>query len=76
MYHPVSLATKSYQEHSHGMCVHPKKRRLKKDENKRNRKETKETKMKQKRRCTRAQAESRGDKVAVCWYDQSYDMSS
>ena len=24
----------------------------------------------------RAQAESRGDKVAVCWHDQSYDMSS
>ena len=23
----------------------------------------------------RAQAESRGDKVAVCWHDQSYDMS-
>ena len=23
----------------------------------------------------RAQAESRGDKVAVCWYDQSHDMS-
>ena len=23
----------------------------------------------------RAQAEPRGDKVAVCWYDQSYDMS-
>ena len=24
----------------------------------------------------RAQAESRGDKVDVCWYDQSYDMTS
>ena len=23
----------------------------------------------------KAQAESRGDKVAVWWYDQSYDMS-
>ena len=32
-------------------------------------------KRKQNHHALRAQAESRGDKVAVCWYDQFYDMS-
>ena len=32
--------------------------------------------MEQNKHSLRAQAESRRDKLAVCWYDQSYDMSS
>ena len=47
-------------------------------ERKRKDTETKETKRKKKRskHVLRAQVESLGDKVAVCWHDQSCDVSS
>ena len=40
------------------------------------RKEEKKRKMNPNKHALRAQAESRGDKVAACWYDQSYEVSS
>ena len=59
--------------------VHPKKLKygLKRKETELKRKEKKKkTKRNQNKHALRAQAESLGDTVAVCWYDQSYDMSS
>ena len=54
---------------------HPRKKgkKGKKGEKKKKEKKRKERKTKQKTSCTRgrAQAESRGDKVAVCWHNQS-----
>ena len=44
-------------------------------ENKKENKENKEKRHKNKYALS-AQAESRGDKVGVCWYDQCEDMSS
>ena len=64
------------------MYVHPKKITKGVKERNRKRKERKKMKTKTKKNETqtkhalRAQAESQGDKVAACWYDQSYDMSS
>ena len=46
----------------------------KKRKNKNTRKEKKERK--RSKQALRAQAESVGGKVAVCWYDQSCDVSS
>ena len=45
-------------------------------EKKRHRKQGKWWKEKRSKHALRAQAESLGDKVAVCWYDQSSDVSS
>ena len=63
-----------------------KKQQTKREENERKTKEnetkTKENERKRKKTKTktnfalRAQAESGGDNVAVCWYDQPYDLSS
>ena len=58
-----------------GKNVHPKKKMPKKGKKARKRKEKKRNRNNNKH-ALRAQAESRGDKVAVCWYDQSCDMSS
>ena len=60
---------------SMGKNVHPKKKMPKKGKKARKRKEKKRNRNNNKH-ALRAQAESRGDKVAVCWYDQSCDMSS
>ena len=55
-------------------------RRAKKGEKGHKRKKENKTKERKKERnknfvhARRAQAESRGDKVAVCWHNQSYDM--
>ena len=49
------------------------KKRQKKKEKKKEKKRKKE-KRSQNQHALRAQAESRVDKVAVCLYDQSYDM--
>ena len=83
MYHPVSLAAKTYipgrypwyQVHTY---IHPKKtkKKGKKERNGEDKKRKGRKVTRNKKLALRAQAESRGDKVAVCCYDQSYDMSS
>ena len=50
-------------------------KRAKRGKKEKKRKERKEKRNKNFMHARRAQAESRGDKVAVCWYNQSYDMS-
>ena len=77
--------TRAPQYHTaHNIFVHPKIEDDKKGEKERNI-TGKEKKRKNRGKkdetkiimhALRAQAESRGDKVAVCWYDQFYDMSS
>ena len=59
-----------------GKAGKKQKRKGKKDRKKRKKKEKKRKKEKrsQNQHALRAQAESRVDKVAVCLYDQSYDM--
>ena len=61
--------------------VHPKKDDINNGKLGRNTKENKKEKEQkgkkgeaENKHARRAQAESRGDKVAVCWYDQSYDV--
>ena len=63
------------------VLLHPKKRkkektrRRKRKENTQKKKENKRKKAKQ-TSALRARAEFRGDKVGVCWYYQSCDVSS
>ena len=55
-----------------------KTRRAKRQEKKQKGRKIKEKERdrKQNEHALRAQAVSRRDRVAVCWYDNSYDMSS
>ena len=75
-----SMACTGTPETSTGTPETKEEKEKKNTEKERKRKdtETKETKRKKKRskHVLRAQVESLGDKVAVCWHDQSCDVSS
>ena len=81
VYNPVSLVLPGTNPRY--VLVHPQKKKKMKQKNtkkgkgkERHRKEGNEKKSKRSKNALKAQAESLGGKVAVCWYDQSCDDQS